>query len=120
MEKTRDFTDLIAWQKAHEFVLRVYHITKAYPKAEVYGLTPQFRRAAISIAANLAEGYAKSGKADKIRFFNIAQGSLKECSYYLMLSRDLKYINNYDELINLLNQVAKLINGYKSAIKKDF
>lgn len=112
MEKSQNFTDLIVWQKAHEFVLEVYKITKEFPKDELYGLTSQFRRAAVSIPANLAEGYGKTSKADKLRFFNISQGSLKECSYYLLLVSDLNYIKNYEELNSLLNEVAKLLNAY--------
>ena len=79
------------WQKAHQFVLLVYKYTESFPKSEVYGLSSQFRRAAVSIAANIAEGYKKKGKADKARFFNIAQGSLEECQYYLILSSDLGF-----------------------------
>jgi len=92
MEKTRDYTELVVWKKAHEFVLYVYQITKNFPRNEFYGLTLQFRRAAVSIAANIAEGYGKISKAEKLRFLNIAQGSLKECSYYLILSKDPRYI----------------------------
>ena len=118
MEKTRDYTELVVWKKAHEFVLCVYQVTKNFPREEFYGLTLQFRRAAVSIAANIAEGYGKTSKAEKLRFLNIAQGSLKECSYYLILSKDLKYINNYVELELLLNDVAKLIKAYIQAISK--
>lgn len=83
MEPTKRFNELIVWQKAHQFVLNIYAMSSKFPKEEIYGLTSQFRRAAISIAANIAEGYAKKGKADKLRFFNIAQGSLEEYRYYL-------------------------------------
>ena len=86
---TQKFQELIVWQKAHQFVLGVYNYTKSFPKEEVYGLTSQFKRAAISIAANIAEGYKKKGKADKARFMNIAQGSLEECQYYSTLAGDL-------------------------------
>ena len=85
----QSFRQLLVWQKAHEFVLAVYKYTNSFPKAELYGLTAQFKRAAISIAANIAEGYKKKGKADKARLKNIAQGSLEECQYYLILSNDL-------------------------------
>ena len=118
MEKTMDYTELVVWKKAHEFVLYVYQITKNFPRNEFYGLTLQFRRAAVSIAANIAEGYGKTSKAEKLRFLNIAQGSLKERSYYLILSKDLRYINNYIELELLLNDVAKLIKAYIQAISK--
>ena len=88
---TRNFTELIVWQKAHQFVRNVYLYIKGFPKEELYGLTPQFRRAAVSIAANKAEGYKKSENTDKAKFMNIAQGSLEECQYYLVLSNDLGY-----------------------------
>jgi four helix bundle protein len=90
---TRSFENIIAWQKAHGFVLAVYNATKNFPEDEKFGLTSQFRRAAVSIAANIAEGYKKLSKADKLRFFNISQGSLEECRYYIILSKDLGYIN---------------------------
>jgi four helix bundle protein len=79
------FRDLIVWQKAHEFVLGAYKLSKEFPREEVYGLTSQFRRAAVSIAANIVEGFKKKGQHDKARFLNIAQGSLEECRYYLIL-----------------------------------
>ncbi|MGH7890527.1 MAG: four helix bundle protein [Thermodesulfobacteriota bacterium] len=87
----RTFEDLIVWQKAHEFVLEVYRFSLHFPKHEVYVLTTQMRRAAVSIPANIAEGFKKRGKADKARFMNIAQGSIEECRYYLILSKDLDY-----------------------------
>lgn len=90
---TRSFENIIAWQKAHGFVIAVYNATKDFPEDEKFGLTSQFRRAAVSIAANIAEGYKKMSKADKLRFFNISQGSLEECRYYIILSKDLGYIN---------------------------
>ena len=89
--ETRSFKDLIVWQKAHKFVLDVYNYTKAFPQDEIYGLTSQFRRAAVSIAANIAEGFKRTGKKEKLRFYNISQSSLEECRYYLILARDLNY-----------------------------
>ena len=82
----RTFEDLVVWQKAHQFALAVYRLTRAFPRSEVYGLTSQFRRAAVSIAANIAEGFRKRGNADKGRFLNIAQGSLEESRYYLIFN----------------------------------
>jgi four helix bundle protein len=96
------FRDLIVWQKAHEFVLSVYGMTKAFPQNELYGLTSQMRRAAVSIPANIAEGFKKRGRADKARFLNIAQGSIEECRYYLILSMDLQYADTTRSM-NLLN-----------------
>ena len=100
MEMSKSFTDLIVWQRAHEFVLSVYKLISDFPKSETYGLTSQFRRAAVSIPANIADGFVKKGKADKLRFYNIAQGSIQECKYYLILSKDLNYTrdNNLMEL----------------------
>ena len=83
------FEDLVVWQKAHLFVLAVYRLSQTFPRSEIYGLLSQFRRAAVSIAANIAEGFRKRGRADKLRFFNIAQGSIEECRYYLILTKDL-------------------------------
>lgn len=73
-EPAQSFEDLIVWQRAHSFVLEVYRLTDGFPKHELYGLTSQLRRAAVSIPANIAEGFRKQGNADKARFYNIAQG----------------------------------------------
>ena len=78
----KTFCDLIVWQKAHQFVLGVYGLTQAFPKQETYGLSAQMRRAAVSIAANVAEGFRKRGKPDKARLMNIAEGSIEESRYY--------------------------------------
>ena len=80
--KASTFRDLIVWRKAHEFVLAVYEFTATFPRQEIYGLTCQMRRVAISIPANIAEGFRKRGKADKARFMNMAEGSSEECRYY--------------------------------------
>ncbi len=111
----KSFEDLIVWQKAHQFVIMVYAITESFPKQEMFGLTSQFRRAAISIAANIAEGFKKKGKADKARFMNIAEGSLEECRYYLILTNDLKY-GDVSKLKQQIEEVSKLINAYSKAI----
>jgi len=79
----QSFRDLIVWQKAHEFVLEIYRVTQCFPRQELYGLTSQFRRAAVSVAANIAEGFKKRERADKMSFMNIAEGSLEECRYTL-------------------------------------
>ena len=103
------------WQKAHQFVLLVYTTTKRFPKTEVYGLSAQFRRAAVSIPANIAEGFKKKGKQDKVRFMNIAQGSVEECRYYLILSADLGY-GDTSELMGQLEEVSKLLEAYSKSI----
>ena len=112
----RSFQELIVWQKAHVFVLAVYRISKNFPREEIYGLTSQFRRAAISIPANIAEGFKKRGSMDKARFMNIAQGSLEECRYYLILTSDLGY-GDTQQLMQQLEEVNKLLTSYVAAIK---
>jgi four helix bundle protein len=114
--KSQSFTELIVWQKAHQFVLAIYEITKGFPKEEIYGLTSQFRRAAVSIPANIAEGYRKRSKKDKAKYFNIAEGSLEECKYYLILSKDLTYIIDNDNTFSLAEEVSKLLYAYSKAI----
>ena len=91
MKPAKTFKDLVLWQKAHRFVLATYLLTASFPKSEIYCLTSQMRRAAISVAANIAEGFKKRGLSDKTRFLNVAQGSLEECRYYLILVQDLGY-----------------------------
>src|SRR4030095_1768183 len=92
--KSRTFEDVELWRKAHLWVLRIYKYTERFPKHELFGLTSQLRRAAVSVPANFAEGFKKRGVADKLRFYNIAQGSLEECRYYLILAKDLEYGNS--------------------------
>ena len=116
MEHT--FQNNLPWRKSYEFVLNVYECTKAFPASEKYGLVSQFQRAAVSIIANIAEGYKKLGKADKLRFMNIAQGSMEECRCYVILSKDLGYIaNDVDSrLWAQVEEASKLLNGYCKAI----
>jgi four helix bundle protein len=114
-EKAKRFTDLTVWQKAHAFVLSIYCLTVSFPKTEIYGLTSQLRRAAVSIPANIAEGFKKRSGAEKVRFMNIAQGSLEECRYYLILTNDLRYANT-EGLSNQLDEVGRLLSGYSKAI----
>lgn len=112
------FQNILAWQKAYDFVLDVYKYTKSFPESEKYGLISQFQRAAVSIIANIAEGYKKIGKADKLRFMNISQGSLEECRCYVILSRDLGYIDNdvYNILYSKIEEASKLLNSYCKAM----
>lgn len=119
MQTSKSFQDLLAWQKAHEFVLQVYATTHTFPKWERLGLCSQFERAAVSIAANIAEGYRKLGRADKLRMLNIAQGSLEECRYYIILSKDLGYINNeqFEKLNYAIYSASRLLNAYCKDIK---
>ena len=115
---TQSFTDIIAWQKAHEFVLIVYSMTRCFPVEERYGLSSQFQRAAVSIPANIAEGYKRLGKSDKLRFLNISQGSLEECRYYIILSKDLEYISDerFQVVTNKIEEVSRVLNAYSKGI----
>ena len=111
----KSFEQLIVWQKAHQFVLGVYRLTENFPRTEIYGLTSQLRRAAVSIPANIAEGFKKRGRADKVRFLNIAQGSLEECRYYLILAKDLNY-GDASKLQPQLEETSKLLEAYSAKI----
>jgi len=111
----RTFQDLLVWQKAHRFVLAVYATPAVFPKQETYGLSQQMRRAAVSIPANIAEGFRRRGKADKARFMNMAEGSLVECRYYLILAKDLGYADTQG-LPTSLEEVSRLLGAYAAAI----
>lgn len=117
---TTRFEDIIAWQKARVFINHVYQITKGFPSEEKFGLVSQFQRAAVSIAANIAEGYKRIGRDDKIRFFNYSQGSLEECRCYIYLSFDFGYITNdvANQMIEEIEETSKLLNGYIFSINK--
>ena len=112
------FEQLMVWQKAHAFTLMVYRLTGVFPINEMYGLVSQFRRAAISVEANIAEGYKKLGKSDKLRFLNISEGSLAECRNYMILSRDLGYVDesHYNDLFYCLEETSRLLTSYSKGI----
>jgi len=114
----RSFEDVEIWKKAHAFVLKVYRLTENFPKHELFGLTSQLRRAAVSVPANFAEGFKKIGKADKLRFYNIAQGSLEECRYYLILTKDLNY-GDIQQLKSDATEVSKMLESYMQKIRND-
>jgi four helix bundle protein len=114
-EAARGFRDLTVWRKAHEFVLAVYEYTSGFPREETYGLTSQMRRAAISIPANIAEGFRRRSRPDKARFMNMAEGSLEECRYYLILARDLGYGETAD-LSKAAEEVSRLLSAYANAL----
>src|SRR5262249_32458434 len=111
----RSFRDLVLWQHAHAFVLAVYKLTATFPPQETYGLSLQMRRAATSIAANVAEGFAKRTKPEKARYLNIAEGSVEESRYYLILVQDLGY-GQTQALASALDEVSRLLNAYVRAL----
>ncbi len=114
----KTFKELMVWQKAHQFVLATYSFTASFPRSEIYCLTNQMRRAAISIPANIAEGFKKRGASDKMRFLNIAQGSLEECRYYLILAQDWGY-GSTTKMEALLEEISRLLIAYASAIESN-
>jgi four helix bundle protein len=111
----KSFQNLIVWQKSHALALRVYRVSSNYPKPETYGLTSQVRRAATSVPANIAEGFKRVSRADKARMLNVAQGSLEELRYYLLLAQDLGYEGD-SELMEDLDEVARLLDAYRRKI----
>ncbi len=111
----KSFEDLVVWQKAHAWVLVVYRMSDAFPAKENYALTSQLRRAAMSVPANVAEGFKKRGARDKLRFFNIAQGSLEESRYFLILARDLGYAD-VREAQEKLEEISRLLEAYYRTI----
>jgi len=111
----RTFQELLVWQKAHRFVLGIYAFTTGFPKQETYGLSLKMRRAAVSIPANIAEGFRRRGKADKARFMNIAEGSVEECRYFLIFAKDLGY-GDTEALAASLEEVSRPLNAYPTAI----
>jgi len=113
---SKSFEDVDLWKRAHKWVLAVYKLTDGFPKREMFGLTSQLRRAAISVPANFAEGFKKAGLSDKLRFYNIAQGSAEECRYYLILARDLQYGDTH-ALAEELDVVCKMLEAYMRAIR---
>ena len=113
---SRTFQDVEVWQRAPRWVLAIYRLTDGFPKQEMFGLTSQLRRAAVSVPANFVEGFKKASHPDKLRFYNIAQGSLEECRYYLILAKDLGY-GETDELTVDLEIISKMLGAYMRAIR---
>jgi len=115
------FEDLIVWQKAHALTLRIYTLTKTFPKEELFGLTAQMRRASVSVPANIAEGFSKKGRPDKARILNISQASLEELRYFLILARDLGYLEerttwaDVDEVARMLGAYIRTVSGRPAA-----
>lgn len=113
------FKDILAWQKSHELTLEIYKITKIFPKNEEFNLISQIRRCAVSVPSNIAEGFARKSLKDSKRFYLIAEGSLEELKYQLLLSKDLKYIQeaDYERLEMLASETSKMLVGWKNSQK---
>jgi four helix bundle protein len=107
--KIRDFKDLVAWQKAHRLAVNVYKATEHFPKDEHFGLTNQVRRASVSVASNIAEGFGRRTKADRIHFYDMARASLHEVQAQMLIAKDISYLSE-DEYANIN---AKAIECHK-------
>jgi len=118
--KIKKFYELDAWKKGHELVLEIYRLTKGFPKEEIYGIVSQLRRAASSITANIAEGFARYHFKDKIRFYYQARGSVAEVQNFLLLAKDLEFVDleNCKEMGERANEISQLINGLIRSIEK--
>ncbi len=119
MTKSKTFQDLDVWKLAHQMVLQIYQLTEKLPKHEMFGLTSQLRRAAVSVPANIAEGFKKRTAPDKAKFYNISQGSPEECRYYLILIHDLGYAPTI-EIQDELDRVGRLLDAYMKAMLQGF
>jgi four helix bundle protein len=108
------FEDLIVWQRSHALTLRVYTVTRDFPREELFGLTAQMRRAAVSVPANIAEGFKRRGRPDKARIMNISQASLEELRYYFILARDLGYARADER--EAIEEVARLLGAYVQSL----
>lgn len=116
----RSFRDLEVWQISHELTLVVYRETAAFPKHEMFGLTSQLRRSIASVPANIAEGWGRRSTKDYLRHLSIANGSLEEARYFLLLARDLSYLadEQYDEMEALATRIASMIHALEGALQK--
>ncbi len=115
----RDFRKIQVWERAHQFALQVYKITSSLPKEELYGLTSQMRRAAMSIPSNIAEGCGRDTQTELARFIHIASGSASELEYQLILAHDLGYIRDelYPNLNAEINEIKRMLVGFEKAVK---
>ena len=113
------FRNLKVWQKAHEMALEIYKGTKTFPSSEKYGLIAQIRRSAVSVATNIVEGYKRKSSKDFAHFLNIADSSLEETKYHLLLACDLNYLckSDYERLLVLADEVGRMLYGFQKNLK---
>jgi four helix bundle protein len=118
----KDFRDLVVWEKSHKLTMSVYRSTRAYPKEELFGLTSQTRRAALSVPANIAKGCGRGSDADFARFLQIAMGSASELDYHLLLARDLELIDetSYGTLAASVTEVKRMLASLIGKVRTDF
>lgn len=117
--RQQPYHELIVWKEAHAFCLLIYKITSTFPKHELFAVTAQIRRAAVSIPANIVEGYAKQSTQDFLRYLNIAEDSSKECAYFLELSRDLQYLDivQFELAESARSKVDYLLKRLKTGVR---
>src|SRR5712664_4124311 len=114
------FTKLLVWQRSHKLVLAIYGASVGFPRSEQFGLTSQLRRAALSVPTNIAEGSKRQSQPDFARFLNIAEGSLAETEYLLMVSRDLGYLpaTLTGPLLMEADELAKMLHALRTKVSK--
>ncbi|MDD5560541.1 MAG: four helix bundle protein [Candidatus Omnitrophica bacterium] len=117
MKKIESFRDLTVWQESHELVLEAYKATQYFPEEEKFGLISQMRRSAVSFPANIAEGFKRRGKKDKIYFYNISQGSLSELHYYVILAKDLGFRLNLNKIDSLINEIGRMLRAVIASLE---
>jgi len=119
-DKIKKFYELDAWKKGHELVLEIYKLTRNFPKEETYGIVSQLRRASSSVTANIAEGFARYHFKDKTRFYYQSRGSMAEVQNFLLLAKDLEFIDLKTCKKNgeKANEISQLINGLIRSIEK--
>lgn len=116
----RNYRELQVWTKAHALTLDLYRLSRAFPREEIYGLTSQLRRSAMSIGANLAEGCGRRTGGELAHFVRIAMGSASELDYHLLLCRDLEFLNNddFERCTKNLTEIRKMLTSFLGAIEK--
>lgn len=117
--KITSFKQLLVWQKGHVLVIDIYKCTELFPSSEKFGLSNQLRRAAVSITSNIAEGFSRRSKNEKLQFYSIAHGSLTEVENQILIAKDVGFMNNkvYIQLDNKINEVHKMLNSLIQSTK---
>lgn len=117
--KIKSFTDLVTWQEGHKFVIKIYSLTDNFPNREAYSLTDQMRRCCVSVTSNIAEGFSRQGKKEKLQFYYMAKGSLTELQNQLLIARDVNYLpkEEFSKVISQTVDVGKLLGGLIKSLK---
>lgn len=118
----KTFRDLKVWEKGHQLTLNIYKMTKVFPQDEKFGLIAQLRRSSASIPTNIAEGFKRKSKKDQDHFFNIAECSLEETKYHLILSKDLNYLqdSDFESLTDQTEEIGRMLNAYRRSISRNY